>query len=150
MILINIKHYTLQDETSITRNLSQESSTWSNDRSAASCVNIPATKASPAPVVSTASTFKPLALPLNSCENINMPDNFRIKILIQYNQLFKTFDHTIQQISSKIITMLDHQMYTKLKHISEETQSRIQNYQFNNYMTCISRHWLHHREVLSL
>lgn len=45
-----------------------ETGTWNNESSAASCDNIPATKASPAPVVSTGSTFKPLTLPLNSCK----------------------------------------------------------------------------------
>lgn len=46
-------------------------STWSKEPSAASCVNIPATKASPAPVVSTGSTFNPLTFPLNSCVKKN-------------------------------------------------------------------------------
>lgn len=44
-----------------------KSLTWSSETLGASCDNIPATKASPAPVVSTASTFRPLTRPLKSC-----------------------------------------------------------------------------------
>lgn len=43
-----------------------EIGTWSSEISLANWDNIPATKASPAPVVSTCSTFNPLTLPLKS------------------------------------------------------------------------------------
>lgn len=46
-----------------------ENSTSSHVSSSASCANTPATKASPAPVVSTVSTFKPVTLPVNFWKN---------------------------------------------------------------------------------
>jgi len=65
--------------------------TWSKERSLASCDNIPATNASPAPVVSTASTFKPFTLPLNSWKHIRsyLATNLEEKVICKLGRFHK-------------------------------------------------------------
>lgn len=64
-----------------------------------SCDSIPATKASPAPVASTASTFKPCTLPLKSWKNYRIAI-FRLLIIIKIRYFMPVLQHWTKRSNS--------------------------------------------------
>lgn len=74
-------------------------STWSKEKSVDSCDSIPATKASPAPVASTASTSKPCTLPLKSWKNYRIAI-FRLLIIIKIRYFMPVLQHWTKRSNS--------------------------------------------------